>query len=161
MHWELKTWSKLEQSIHLKFHVSLRGSEERSNFQYWTRQSSWFLTMSPLENWSRSSDVVSNSTQPRHSSSWSMTPISPQSLCQCQNYTEKKWTRMASSTWSTLLRKHLVKIFNYRCIEICCLKNFFLLSSSEITNVFCYGNVIIQYHLKPFICHFLLVEFSV
>ena len=86
-HWELKTWSKLEQSIHLKFHVSLRGSEERSNFQYWTRQSSWFLTTSPLENWSRSSDVVSNSIQPRHSSSWSMTPISPQSLCQCQNYT--------------------------------------------------------------------------
>ena len=76
-------------------------------------------------------------------------------------FSEKKWTRMASSTWSTLLRKHLVKIFNYRCIEICCLKKFFLLSSSEITNVFCYGNVIIQYHLKPFICHFLLVEFSV
>merc|ERR1712029_424730 len=62
---------------------------------------------------------------------------------------------MDSSTWSTLLRKHLVKIFNYRCIEICCLKNFFLLSSSEITNVFCYENVIIQYHLNHLFAIFL------
>merc|ERR1712012_106365 len=35
-----------------------------------------------------------------------------QSPCQCQNYTEKRWIRMASCTWSTPLRKHLAEIFN-------------------------------------------------
>ena len=139
---EWRTWSRSGLSTPARFPASSRGSLGRSSCRCWIRRSSSSRITSLWGNLSRSSGddssftrlrwVISdfttvqrhrNSTSMtnndiwwRHSSSSWTTQLWPRSRCQCLSCTGRRWTKTASSTWSSPPRRRLAEPKNLEMI---------------------------------------------